>query len=75
MKTKQEFWQALIDGEKLQHISHPNGGFVKLSDGEMVDFQGRTRNFVFNFPEEWSIYTPPKWYDNIPEGGGAVLVL
>lgn len=67
MKTTQECWQALIDGEKLQHVSHPENGFVCLVDGAPVDFKDRPIGFLFDYPQDWSIYTPPKWYDNILE--------
>ena len=60
MKTTQECWQALIDGEALKNNS---GVTAYLVDG-MV-FGG----WNFKRPELWSIYTTPKWYENIPEVG------
>ena len=67
MKTTQECWQALIDGEK---IIDAHGTIVELIDGTPI-VSGRKDRAKLGFfhPEDWSIYTHPKWYDNIPEGG------
>lgn len=60
MKTTQECWQALIDGEKLQYWS---GETTCLVDGKVIG------GWCFDSPQDWSIYKAPEWYDNIPEGG------
>ena len=66
MKTTQECWQALIDGETL---TNTGGNTVRLEGGVTVDKYGQPDYWYFDMPSMWGIYTPPKWYDNIPEGG------
>lgn len=36
MKTQQECWEAVIDGETLENISDPNDCWCMSSDGHLV---------------------------------------
>jgi len=69
LKTTAACWQALLDGETLQ--THRGSNYkVKLKAGLLVTANSEMPiNLFFCNPNDWHIYTPPKWYENIPEGG------
>jgi len=50
MKTQQECWQALIDGETLVHYA--SGNEYRIVDG-MID--GPYGPIAFGRPEQWSV--------------------
>lgn len=67
MNTTEECYQALLDKEWVAQIDSPYR--VHLVDGALVNKDGETAYEDFRCPKNWKIYEPPKWYENIPEGG------
>ena len=68
MENQREIYEALLAGETLIHAK----GFklIMLENGVMVDAKTLLRKEQhFTWPEDWQIYTIPKWYENIPDGG------
>lgn len=67
MKNQREIYEALLAGETL-YDEHSNR--VKLDDeGRLIAIKGFVESEIFTYPQQWKIYTKPKWYENIPDGG------
>lgn len=69
MNTTAECYQALLDGKKLQQNNMNMSQYIYIKNGWVLDQDGFAATYSFCLPEDWSIYSPPKWYENIPEGG------
>lgn len=67
MKNQAEIYQALLDGKALICISNIQARLD--ASGDLYSPNVDPKDIQFNEPEDWQIYEPPKWYDNIPEGG------
>lgn len=69
MKNKKEIYEALLAGETLVNTSSlikiimDTDGRIFYSDGDECHV-GKLET-----PTLWKIYTGPKWYENIPDGG------
>jgi len=69
MNNQRDIYAALLAGETLMH----NETKVKVmlnTDGLLIreDTKDLT-SITFISYVEWQIYTKPRWYENIPEGG------
>ena len=66
MKNHKELFEALA---KRETLTHDLGDKCWLDEDGYL--QSRLSKFgpFFSNPSAWRIYEPPKWYENIPEGG------
>jgi len=67
MKNQREIYEALLAGETLKF----NALTIKLdTNGFLIDaINGLAVDEDFEDYDGWKIYTTPKWYENIPDGG------
>jgi len=69
MKNQREIYEALLAGETL--IASSGNKYKMVDDKTMVRGCGEWIDSLttFNCPAKIEIYTKPKWYENIPDGG------
>jgi len=65
-KTPKELMAHLLAGGSL--INNHSGLLIHLNEaGDLINQDNTTRpGFVFT---QWAVYTPPQWYDSIPDEG------
>lgn len=59
LNSAAEVMQALLDGEKLQHLEWAKGEYVHLC-GDMFCNQTGNQFWPYIYDTDWLIYTPPK---------------
>jgi hypothetical protein len=78
MNSQKELMEALLSGKEISNKTH----IVKLVDGQIMrqfpgDSSWTRNNYIFEYPEDWSIHTPPKekkaYYQWVNNRDGIVL--